>query len=189
MQVLPLAFFGSVFSMFNGVIGAYLVLLGEERSIENISLYFTVNAIALVLVRVTAGKIYDRFGLSAVLIPAFILAAVAAVFIGFARALPMILVAAALKAFAQESAQPSIQAESIRMLPDGKSGVATSTYYIGADLGQGFGPMLAGLIASAWNYEVMFYACAGVFLVALIAYCVSLFANGRGMQRKVESQS
>jgi len=189
VQVLPLAFFGSVFSMFNGVIGAYLVLLGEERGIENISLYFTVNAIALVLVRIAAGKIYDRYGISAILIPAFILAAVAAVFIGFAGALPMILAAAAIKAFAQGSAQPSIQAECIRMLPDGKSGVATSTYYIGADIGQGFGPMLAGLIASAWNYEVMFYACAGVFLVVLIIYCVGLFANGPGIQRKVESQS
>ena len=93
--------FGSVFSMFNGVIGAYLVLLGEERGIENISLYFTVNAIALVLVRIAAGKIYDRYGISAILIPAFILAAVAAVFIGFAGALPMILAAAAIKAFAQ----------------------------------------------------------------------------------------
>lgn len=188
-QVLPLAFFGSVFSMFNGVIGSYLVLLGEERGIANISLYFTVNAVALILVRVTAGRVYDRYGMSAVLIPAFMLAAVAAFFIGFAKALPIILVASVIKAFAQGSAQPTIQAECIRMLPEKKSGVATSTYYLGADIGQGIGPMLAGLIASAWNYEVMFYACAGIFLVALIAYCVSLFANGRGMQRKVESQS
>ena len=188
-QVLPLAFFGSVFSMFNGVIGSYLVLLGEERGIANISLYFTVNAVALILVRVTAGRVYDRYGMSAVLIPAFMLAAVAAFFIGFAKALPIILVASVIKAFAQGSAQPTIQAECIRMLPEKKSGVATSTYYLGADIGQGIGPMLAGVIASAWGYEVMFSTCAGIFLVALIAYCVSLFANGRGMQRKVESQS
>lgn len=178
VQVLPLAFFGSVFSMFNGVIGAYLVLLGEERGIENISLYFTVNAISLVLVRIAAGKIYDRYGISAILIPAFILAAVAAVFIGFAGALPMILAAAALKAFAQGSAQPSIQAESIRMLPDGKSGVATSTYYIGADIGQGFGPMLAGAIAAAWNYGVMFTVCAGFFLAVLLVYFASMHVRG-----------
>lgn len=178
VQVLPLAFFGSVFSMFNGVIGAYLVLLGEERGIENISLYFTVNAIALVLVRIAAGKIYDRYGISAILIPAFILAAVAAVFIGFAGALPMILAAAAIKAFAQGSAQPSIQAECIRMLPDGKSGVATSTYYIGADIGQGFGPMLAGAIAAAWNYGVMFTVCAGFFLAVLLVYFASMHVRG-----------
>jgi len=74
-------------------------------------------------------------------------------------------------------------------VPEDKSGVATSTYYIGADLGQGLGPMLAGAIASEWGYEVMFCACAGVFLVALIIYCAGLFANGPGIQRKVESQS
>lgn len=111
-------FFGSVFSMFNGVIGSYLVLLGEERGIANISLYFTVNAVALILVRVTAGRVYDRYGMSAVLIPAFMLAAVAAFFIGFAKALPIILVASVIKAFAQGSAQPTIQAECIRMLPE-----------------------------------------------------------------------
>ena len=165
--------------MFNGVISSYLVLLGEERGIENISLYFTVNAIALVIVRVTAGRVYDKYGMSAVLLPAFALAAVAALFIGFARALPIILMASVIKAFAQGSAQPTIQAECIRMLPEGKSGVATSTYYIGADIGQGFGPMLAGMIASAWNYQVMFTACAGIFAVTLLLYCIRLFARGK----------
>lgn len=184
VRVLPLAFFGSVFSMFNGVIGSYLVLLGDERGIGNISLYFTVNAIALILVRVAAGRIYDRYGISAVLIPAFIMAAASALFIGFARALPLILAAAVIKAFAQGSAQPSIQAECIRLLPDDKSGVATSTFYIGADIGQGFGPMLAGLIASIWNFEVMFTACAGVYLAALLIYCISLSVNGQEIRHK-----
>lgn len=174
VQVLPLAFFGSVFSMFNGVIGSYLVLLGDERGIDNISLYFTVNALALIFVRLFAGRIYDRYGLSAVMLPAFVLAAVAALFIGYAQALPIILAASVLKAFAQGSAQPTIQAECIKLLPEEKSGVATSTYYIGADIGQGFGPMLAGAIASEWNYEVMFTACAGIFVAALLLYRIRL---------------
>lgn len=188
VQVLPLAFFGSVFSMFNGTVGSYLVLLGEERSIANISLYFTINAAALILVRFTAGKVYDRYGLSAVLIPAFILAAAAAAFIGFAQALPIILAAAVIKAFAQGSAQPSIQAESIRKVPEDKSGVATSTYYIGADLGQGLGPMLAGAIATAWGYEVMFASCSVVFLAALLLYCARLFVQNRTSQECIAEQ-
>jgi sugar phosphate permease len=107
------------------------------------------------------------------------LAAVAAFFIGFAKALPIILVASVIKAFAQGSAQPTIQAECIRMLPEKKSGVATSTYYLGADIGQGIGPMLAGVIASAWGYEVMFSTCAGIFLVTLLLYCGRLYMRSR----------
>lgn len=178
VKVLPLAFFVSVFSMFNGVIGSYLVLLGDERGIGNISLYFTVNALALVIVRFFAGRIYDKYGLSAIMIPSFVLAAVSAIFTGYARTLPVILAASVLKAFSQGSAQPTIQAECIRLLPEEKSGVATSTYYIGADMGQGFGPMLAGAIASGWNYEVMFTACAGIFLVTLLLYCLRFFMHG-----------
>ena len=170
INVLPYAFFGAVFSMLNGVIGSYLVLLGDERGIQNISLYFTVNAVSLILVRTFAGKIYDKYGLSTVIIPSFILAFAASMFIGYAQTLTIILVASALKAFAQGSGQPTIQAECIKMLPEEKSGVATSTYYIGADLGQGIGPMLAGVIASTWNYKVMFVACAVVFLVSLVFY-------------------
>ncbi len=179
INVLPYAFFGAVFSMLNGVIGSYLVLLGDERGIKNISLYFTINAISLILVRTFAGKIYDKYGLSKIIIPAFILAFIASMFIGYAQTLSIILIASAFKAFAQGSGQPSIQAECIKMLPEEKSGVATSTYYIGADLGQGIGPMLAGIIASTWNYKVMFVSCAGVFLVSLILYL--LFQNKRNL--------
>lgn len=170
VYILPFALFGGVFSMLNGVIGSYLILLGDERGIGNMSLYFTINAISLILVRTFAGKIYDKCGLSTVLVPAFVFAFIASLFIGYAQALPIVLIAAALKAFAQGSGQPAIQAECIKLLPEKKIGVATSTYYIGADIGQGFGPMLAGMIASAWSYKVMFIMCAGVFLVSLVLY-------------------
>lgn len=183
VNVLPYAFFGAVFSMLNGVIGSYLVLLGDERGIKNISLYFTINAISLILVRTFAGKIYDKYGLTTVIVPAFVLAFIASMFIGYAQTLTVILIASAFKAFAQGSGQPSIQAECIKMLPEEKSGVATSTYYIGADLGQGIGPMLAGILASTWNYKVMFVACAGVFFVSLIFYL--LFQHKKNLSIKM----
>ncbi len=185
MSVLPYAFFGAVFSMLNGVIGSYLVLLGDERGIRNISLYFTVNAISLIFVRTFAGKICDKYGLSTVIIPAFVFACIASMFIGYAQTLTVILIASALYAFGQGSGQPSIQAECIKLLPEEKSGVATSTYYIGADLGQGIGPMLAGIIASAWNYKVMFIACAGVFCVSLIIYLLFQQKKNLSLQQKI----
>ncbi|NLX77504.1 MAG: hypothetical protein GXZ01_09100 [Clostridiaceae bacterium] len=40
--------------------------------------------------------------------------------------------------------------------------------------------MLAGAIATEWNYEVMFHVCAGIFLVTLAVYCARLFAHNRG---------
>jgi len=186
VKLLPFAFFGSVFSMYNGVIGSYLVLLGDERGIGNISLYFTFNAVTLAFVRLMTGKIYDRFGISAILFPAFALAGTAALFVGYAQSLPLILTAAVIIAFAQGSAQPTIQAECIRLLPENKSGIATSTYYIGADIGQGFGPMLAGVIASTWNYKVMFTVCSCVFIVSLLLYWVRVrFFSGRILSETV----
>ncbi len=170
VKVIPLSVFGGLFSMLNGVISAYLVLMGEARGLMNVSLYFTVNAICLVFSRSIAGKVADKKGLAWVAYPALALAAAAAFLLGQAHTMAAVLIAAVFKAFGQGSAQPSIQAACIRMLPPEKRGVATSTYYVGADLGQGFGPMAAGAIVAAMGYEAMFTACALLFVLAIPCY-------------------
>ncbi len=52
-----------------------------------------------------------------------------------ADSLALILVSAVIRALAQGAVQPSLQAASIRKVGIEKSGVATSTYYLGGDLG------------------------------------------------------
>lgn len=59
-KVLSLALIGGIFSLINGIVSSFLVLLGEERAIKNIALYFTVNAICLLVVRPIAGKLSDK---------------------------------------------------------------------------------------------------------------------------------
>jgi MFS family permease len=170
LPVVPLAVFGGLLMMTNGLVSTYLVLLGDERGIANVGIYFTLNAVLLLLTRPMAGKISDRYGLTYVLLPAFLCGMLAMYLLGNAQSLPMVLLVSVLQAFGASMGHPALQAESIRLLGQEHSGVATSTYYIGADLGIGGGPMLGGIIASHWGYTVMYHLAAVSMLVGLLGF-------------------
>ena len=170
LPLLPLSLIGGLFSMGNGLASSFLVLLAQERSIPDIGLYFTVNALCLLLTRPLAGKLYDRRGLSFVLYPALLCAILEALLLGHAAGLGMILAAAVIKAFGQGTAQPSLQAECLRRSGSAQRGLAASTFFIGANSGQGFGPLAGGAIASAFGYTAMFNCSAVLLCSGLIGY-------------------
>jgi len=170
LKVLPLAFIGGMFSFTNGIVSSFLVLIGEQRGIANIGLYFTVLAVFLFVVRPFTGKLCDRKGISFILYPAFILVMLESLLLSRASVLWIILLAAILKAFGNGAAQPTIQSTCLKKLDPSKSGVAAATFYIGADIGQGVGPMIGGKIAEAYSYELMFYFCIGLLTIGLASF-------------------
>jgi predicted MFS family arabinose efflux permease len=172
IELIPLTVFGGLFSLGNGLIMTFIALMGESRGIKNIEIYFTVNAIMLFLIRPLAGKLYDRKGLSLVLIPAFILDAIAMCIIGLANSIWMVVLAGLLRAIGQGAGQPSIQAECIKRLGKERSGVATSTYFFGADICQGFGPIIGGAIIQYFGYGAMYLGCSGIIMCGLIGYII-----------------
>jgi len=170
LKVLPIALIGGIFSFTNGIVSSFLVLLGEERGIADIGLYFTVMAVFLFVLRPFTGKLSDRKGLAIILYPAFILVALESLLLSRATALWVVLMAAVFKAVGNGAAQPAIQATCLKKLDAAKTGVAAATFYIGADIGQGLGPMIGGKIADAFGYDVMFYFCMGLLLIGLIGF-------------------
>lgn len=177
LKVLPLALLGGLFSMSNGIIGSYVALLGDVRGIANIGLYFTVNAVVLLVVRPLAGKLSDRKNGLLLVFPAMLLDGAALLLLGRAGALWMVSLAAVLKAMGQGSGQPTLQAASLKLLPPEKSGVASSTFYIGGDVGQGLGPMLAGAMVGACGadsagYGFMFTCASLIFAAGLLGFAL-----------------
>lgn len=141
----------SMFSFSNGIVTSYLVLYGKELGIGNISLYFTINALVMFLVRPVSGKLMDKKGMYVVAFPGFALTIVSMLLLASAGkftggAFAAVMASSVLKALGQGAAQPSLQAASIKKVGRERSGSATSTYYLGADIGQGIAPMIAGVI-------------------------------------------
>ena len=179
IKALPFTIPYSTFSFTNGVINGYLVMFADERGIAGVSVYFTMYAVAVFLVRPFAGKITDRHGLKYMVFPGMILCALSLVLLGFSQSLWMILLTGILRALGQGAAQPSLQSSCIKHVGLERSGVATSTYFLGGDVGQGIGPMVGGFILAQITgiagYQALFIFCAVIMLTAMCYF----FARNR----------
>jgi predicted MFS family arabinose efflux permease len=169
-EVIAYAAIGGMFSFGNGIVSSFLILLGQERNISNISLFFSVGAVVLFILRLFVGRIVDRQGLNLVVNISLAVTAISMVLIGLAPVLGLLLVASVLKSIGQGGGQISLQTECIKRVDPGRVGVATSTFYIGADIGQGVGPMIGGAISSGYSYTILFIACAALMLISMIYF-------------------
>lgn len=172
-KVLDYSFVAGCYSILNGVVGSFLVLFTAERGIPDVGLYFTVCAVFLFLARPLSGKIVDKKGLSCIIYPAIMMSVISILMLIGAHSLTVLLVSAALRSLAQGAIQPSLQAACIKKTGVERSGVATSTYYLGCDVGQGIGPMIAGAIAMHHGYVGAFGFCIVMMAAGCVVYTVT----------------
>ncbi|OAA91057.1 MFS transporter [Clostridium ljungdahlii] len=169
-ELIVFAVLACLFTFMNGVIGSFLALLGDERHISNIGYYFTVNAIVILIIRPLSGKLLDNKGLSVIAFPAFIMAMMASLLLVISSSLWMILVVAVLYGIGQSSLSPALQATCVKKLGPSRVGIATSTYFIGYDAGQGLGPIIGGTIAGKFGLTSVFYICAALLFSGIVIY-------------------
>jgi predicted MFS family arabinose efflux permease len=116
----------------------------------------------------------DKKGIRVTVLPGLLLTACAMFMLGSSRSLILILITGAIRSLGQGAAQPSLQAGCISAVGKEKSGVATSTYYLGGDVCQGFGPMIGGAIigniAGVAGYTTLFNICGVLLLCALVFF-------------------
>ena len=180
----PYSISAGVFAFGNGMINAYIVLFAAARGVESVALYFTVYAICMLLIRPLSGKLMDRKGIRWTVYPGILLTMASFALLAVSTSLPMILASSILRAVGQGSAQPSLQAGCVNYMGRDRAGVATSTYYLFSDVGQGIGPMLGGVIigsmAGAAGYETLYWLCAGLMLLNL--FFIAGFFRKHGIQ-------
>ena len=168
-QLIAMEFFGFMllavlFSSGSGLISTYLAIIGEERGIANIALYFTVYSACMVILRPLTGRLLDRKGVYFLVAPAVVFTAAGMAQIGFAYSLNMILIASLFLAVGQGAGVPSLQADVIRKLDKSRTGVATSTIQIGQNIGNAVAPMLGSLFVRNFGYQNSFFGF-GIFMI------------------------
>lgn len=166
------ALIGGLFSLGNGIVNSFLVLIGSERSIIGISLFFSVNAIVLFMMRLTVGKIIDRAQLLVIVVLSLLFCASSMAITGLTASFAVMMLAAVLKAIGHGSGQIALQSACIKKVSPAKVGVATSTFYIGADIGQGLGPIIGGCISDTFGYSTMFCSVAALMAVSTIVFAI-----------------
>jgi MFS family permease len=171
-ELFLLSAFVGIFSIGNGLINTYLKLLAEERNILNVGLYFTANALMMVAVRPFVGRLLDKKGLTIIMIPAYLIASIGMMFISSASATWMLVAAGILKAIGQGSGAPSIQAASVKILGKAKAGVASSTCYIGQDIGNIIGPIVGGFVVTRYSFAAVFQDYAILLVLTAAAFVI-----------------
>ena len=136
--------------------------------------YFTVCAAVLFIVRPFSGKLMDKKGIRVTVLPGLALTASSMFILGRSTSLILILITGVLRSVGQGAAQPSLQAGCINKVGTGRSGVATSTYYLGGDIFQGIGPMIGGAVIGAVagiaGYRTLFDLSGVLMLCALVFF-------------------
>ena len=133
-------------AMANGLENSMIALYGAEQGIANIGWYFTISAVVLCVTRVAFGRLADRRGVAFSLYPGLGLMILGFLVLWRASSPWMFAAASVIKTVGVGMARPAIQAACVKAVPPERRGSASSTYYIGSDIGQGTSPAIGGRI-------------------------------------------
>lgn len=144
-------------SMAFAAINAFLVIYSDIQGISGVGYFFTVYAGTMLISRPVIGKLNDQYGITKVIIPAIGCFAASFLLISVSTKLWMLLLAAFLSAFGYGASQPAVQALCMKCVPSERRGAASSTNYIGNDIGVFLGPVIGGTIIDGFANEATGY--------------------------------
>ena len=163
---------------YGGLLG-FLALYGQEVHLEHIAYFFLFNAVAIVIIRPASGKVYDRFGPAALLIPGSMFIIAGLILLSFASSTTALFPAAICYGIGFGSMQPALQTWMIQSVDTRQRGMANGMFFNSLDLGVAIGTMLLGSVALYNSYAVMYRYSALAPLLLLIIYIVILTVQRR----------
>lgn len=169
---------------------SFLALFGDYVRIEQVGLFFLFNAFTIILIRPFSGRLFDRKGHSAVLIPAGLCVTASMVLLSGTHAMPMLILSALLYGLGFGAIQPTIQAWMLRSSSPEHYGTVNSMFYNSTDFGVAIGALLLGAISAASNYSVMYRysaGCMALFVIFLVLQAALTTSRRRPEQAVVES--
>jgi predicted MFS family arabinose efflux permease len=149
-----------------------LFALDKGIPIEQLTLYYPVVGLTLVVSRAALAKLSDRVGRGPVLVGGALTAIVGLVVGAFANDVVTLAIAGMLWALAASVASPTAMALAIDRAEPGRMGAAMATYSLGFQLGLGGGAALWGVVISLAGFSAAFLlATIGeLLLVGLLIY-------------------
>lgn len=149
---------------------SFMPIFGEARNIDNIGLFFTVYAVAVILSRIITGRIADRYGFYKTFLPSVILTIMMFITLAFANSLPTVLLAAVFYGIGYGTLQPIMNAIVIKLAPLDRRGSANATYYATMDISFGLGSIVWGAASQSFGFTTVFIACAVSVVISIVIY-------------------
>ncbi|WHY59530.1 MFS transporter [Cytobacillus firmus] len=153
-----------------GGIASFLPIYSAQKGIGGIHWYFLLFAIALMLSRAFAGRLYDQRGHQAVFLPGAVLILAAMFLLAWLPSSMIMYIAAILYGLGFGSVQPALQAWSVKEAPANRRGMANATFFSFFDLGVGIGAIVFGQIAHLFGYSTIYLTAAGSVVISILLY-------------------
>jgi MFS family permease len=166
-----------------GGITTFIPLFAESIEV-NTGTFFLVYAATLVLIRPVAGKLSDRYGESFIIVPALVVTILALIALGFSTGLFGVLISAVLYGIGFGSAQPALQAATIRLVSPDRTGVANASFTTATDLGIGLGAIILGWVSQHTSYQMLFTvsAVSVTFSLLMFIFLVKRLLKNKGFR-------
>ncbi|MEW8965739.1 MFS transporter, partial [Staphylococcus arlettae] len=180
-EAIPVSIIMMIAGLSYSSILTFLQFFAEEINLVTLSSYFFIfYAIASLITRPVAGRLMDDKNENVVVYPAFIFLILTYFVLSITDTGWMLIVAGLLLGAGYGNISSSMQAIAIKVSPPAKYGIATSTYFIGLDLGLGFGPYVLGFITSTLSYGQLYGIMAIMIIFTTFLY---FFVHGRKVKR------
>ncbi|WP_046214176.1 MFS transporter [Paenibacillus wulumuqiensis] len=183
-KVIPIAII--IFFMtfcFSGIVSYLNIYALELGLIDAASFFFMVYTVFVLISRPFTGRIMDRRGANIILYPALIIYAAGMFLLGSVNSSFTLLLVGALVALGFGNISSVTQTIAIQLADPHRVGLATATFFIFYDLGNGFGPSIIGLILPAAGYRGL-YAILGFIILATLLLYYMLYGKKEGKVRK-----
>lgn len=155
-----------------GSIMSFFALYAKDQGFDRVAWFFFVIAVGSFLVRLVSGKMYDRLGPAAVLIPASVVMMAGILLITLSGSNFMFLLSGVLYGFGFGAIFPALQTWCIDLVEEHEHEHAMAAFFNFFDLGIGGGSIILGLVASAFSYQAVYYLAIAVMILFLLL-CLS----------------
>jgi MFS family permease len=166
-RVLKTALSFAVVSFGYGGITSYVAILSRERGIHPESLFFTVFATSVVVVRILTARIGDRYGPKVLLYPAFLAMPLAFALLATSQTRAQMIGAAILWGIGLGAAFPAFMTFVVTNTDEQFRGRTFGSVILAFDTGIGLGSIVIGAIGARWSLGTAFWIAAGLSCLAI----------------------
>lgn len=169
-DALPASCTALIFMLTYGALENFTAKFADQQGLPSGGIFFAIMAVALLITRLSAGKVTDQKGEGV-----FAYACNGAMFLAFLMMglcpnVVTYLISAVLAGFGFGGLEPALQSMAVAIAPPENRGSANSTFLCAYDIGIGVGGGIAGSLITAVGYNHMFCIMAVFNVISVVVY-------------------
>lgn len=169
-DALPASFTALIFMLTYGALENFTAKFAAEQNLPSGGIFFAIMAVALLITRLSAGKVTDQRGEGIFAYTCNIAMLVAFLLMGLCPNIVTYLLSAVLAGFGFGGLEPALQSMAVAIAPPERRGSANSTFLCAYDIGIGVGGGIAGSLITAVGYNRMFVIMAIFNILSIVVY-------------------